>query len=69
MIQCLLGTIRYNNSTMRFSGHHQQQRNHRLLQYFCSKCIILLKETGTDLIENKNSLSASSKSSRTVSKV
>jgi hypothetical protein len=30
---------------------------------------LLLKETGTDLIENKNSLSASSKSSRTVSKV
>ena len=32
---------------MSFSGHHrqqQQQDNHQLLQYFCSKCGILLKE-------------------------
>jgi hypothetical protein len=30
---------------MSFSGRQQQQHNHQLLQYFCSKCGILLKET------------------------
>jgi hypothetical protein len=31
----------------------QQQHNHQLLQYFCSKCGILLKEEEESLIDNK----------------
>jgi hypothetical protein len=43
---------------MRFSGRQQQQHNHQLLQYFCSKCGILLKETEEEeeeqsIIDNK----------------
>jgi hypothetical protein len=42
---------------MRFSGRQQQQQhNHQLLQYFCSKCGILLKETEEEeqsIIDNK----------------
>src|SRR5215212_7964246 len=41
---------------MRFSGRRQQQRhNHQLLQYFCSKCGILLKETEEEqsIIDNQ----------------
>jgi hypothetical protein len=42
---------------MRFSGRQQQQQqhNHQLLQYFCSKCGILLKETEEEqsFIDNK----------------
>ena len=41
---------------MSFNGCQQQQHNHQLLQYFCSKCGILLKETEEEeqsLIDNK----------------
>ena len=41
---------------MRFSGRQQQQHNHQLLQYFCSKCGVLLKETEEEeqsIIDNK----------------
>jgi DNA-directed RNA polymerase subunit N (RpoN/RPB10) len=40
---------------MSFNGcqQQQQQHNHQLLQYFCSKCGILLKEEEESLIDNK----------------
>jgi peroxiredoxin len=41
---------------MSFNGCQQQQQkqhNHQLLQYFCSKCGILLKEEEESLIDNK----------------
>src|SRR5215216_3962368 len=40
---------------MSFSGRQQQQHNHQLLQYFCSKCGILLKETEEEqsIIDNQ----------------
>ncbi|MDQ3984056.1 MAG: hypothetical protein M3222_02750 [Thermoproteota archaeon] len=45
---------------MSFNGCQQQQHNHQLLQYFCSKCGILLKETEEEeqsLIDNKKIVS------------
>jgi hypothetical protein len=56
---------------MSFNGRQQQQHNHQLLQYFCSKCGILLKETEEEsLIDNKkNSINASNSNNRTISKV
>src|SRR5919107_1555949 len=43
------------SSIMSFNGcqQQQQQHNHQLLQYFCSKCGILLKEEEESLIDNK----------------
>jgi methionyl-tRNA synthetase len=39
---------------MSFNGcQQQQQHNRQLLQYFCSKCGILLKEEEESLIDNK----------------